>query len=204
MLLDSLESWKASSRFWKGFTFNHTIGAIAGSSVWAGWGVFFCQREFHTAAEEKGGIHLLPSHSAAVHQNSSILLYHQLLLPNSLQQTTTHPVQHHLHLHDSTKSPQNELNNSLNLCSHCLFHVSLAVYCKSKSKLWWPHLWALKICQALLLTPFVRLSQQYLLQSPKKQDLDVSLGPPDTNAMQILVYTTHTNQRKFSLLTRIQ
>lgn len=51
----------------------------------------------------------------------------------------------------------------------------------------------------LLLTPFARLSQQYLLQSRKKQDLEMSLGPPDTNAMQILVYTTHTNQGKFSL-----
>lgn len=204
MLLESLESWKASSRFWKGFTFNPTIGAIAGSSVWAGWGVFFCQREFHTAAEEKGYIYHPTIVQLCTRTAALTLLYHQLLLPNSLQQTTTHPVQHHLHLHDSTKSPQNELNNSLNLCSHCLFHVSLAVYCKSKSKLWWPHLWALKICQVLLLTPFVRLSQQYLLQSPKNQDIEMSLGPPDTNALQILIYTTHRNQRKFSLLTRIQ
>lgn len=70
----------------------------------------------------------------AVHQNSSTPLHHQLLLPSSLQQTRTQPVQHNLHLHDSTKSPQNESNNnSLNLCSHCLFHVSLAVHWKGRS-----------------------------------------------------------------------
>lgn len=130
MLLESLKVLKRFQQIWKGLYLQpHHWSHCRFLCLGRVGSILLPEGVSHSGWRE--GIHLSHNHTAAVHQNSSTPLYHQLLLPNPLQQTRTHPVQHHLHSHDSTKSPQNESNNNFpSLCSHCLFHVSLAVYWK--------------------------------------------------------------------------